>query len=233
MADGASVQPPTTAAGIAEAVRARAISAAETVAAAFAGIEAANGELHAFCTLARAEAEAAATAVDARLAAGEPVGPLAGVPVAVKDLIATRGIRTTFGSPLYADFVPDEDDVVVERLQAAGAIVVGKTNSSEFGYGPFGHNPLFPATRNPWNPALTPGSSSAACATPSAPAARTLPSPRARPAAGPSPTPDRHSPRTPAVRRGSRHAPGPGQRARPRHRAPSRRRDRPAVHTRA
>ena len=110
------------------------------------------------------QALAEADAIDRRLANGEAVGPLAGVPVAIKDLISTRGIRTTFGSPLYRDNVPDEDDVVVERLRAAGAIVVGKTNTSEFGYGAIGHNQLFPTTRNPWNTALTPGGSSAGSA---------------------------------------------------------------------
>ena len=84
--------------------------------------------------------------------------------MAVKDLIFTRGIRTTGGSPLYADFVPEEDDVTVERLRAAGAVILGKTNVSEFGYGGVGHNPLFPTTRNPWNPRLTPGGSSAGSA---------------------------------------------------------------------
>ena len=95
------------------------------------------------------------------------------MPVAVKDLICTAGLRTTFGSRLYADHVPEEDDVVVERLRGAGAVIVGKTNTSEFGYGAVGHNPLFPTTRNPWNPALTPGGSSAGSA--AAVAARMVP----------------------------------------------------------
>ena len=86
------------------------------------------------------------------------------MPVAIKDLISTRHVRTTFGSPLYGANVPDEDDIVVARLRQAGAIVIGKTNTSEFGYGPVGHNNLFPTTRNPWNPALTPGGSSAGSA---------------------------------------------------------------------
>ena len=76
----------------------------------------------------------------------------------------TRGVRTTFGSRLYADFVPDHDDIVVERLKRADAVIIGKTNASEFGYGGFGHNPLFPTTRNPWDLALTPGGSSAGSA---------------------------------------------------------------------
>jgi aspartyl-tRNA(Asn)/glutamyl-tRNA(Gln) amidotransferase subunit A len=152
---------------LAAAIRRRELSAAEAITAAFARIDAVDGMLHAFCTLGREAAEHAAAGIDARLRSGENCGPLAGVPVAVKDLIATRDLRTTFGSPLYADFLPAEDDVVVERLKAAGAIVIGKTNTSEFGYGPVGHNPLFPTTRNPWNPALT----SAAVATGMVPAA--------------------------------------------------------------
>ena len=152
------------AAPLAALIRSRALSAREATAAALARIEALDGGLHAFCTLAPDAALATAGAVDAALARGEDPGPLAGVPVAVKDLIATEGLRTTFGSPLYAGFVPEEDDVCVRRLRAAGAVVIGKTNASEFGYGPVGHNPLFPATRNPWDPALTPGGSSAGSA---------------------------------------------------------------------
>jgi aspartyl-tRNA(Asn)/glutamyl-tRNA(Gln) amidotransferase subunit A len=86
------------------------------------------------------------------------------VPVGIKDLVLTKGLRTTFGSRLDADFVPEQDDVAVERLRAAGAIILGKTNAAEFGYGGFGHNPLFPTTRNPWNRELTPGGSSAGSA---------------------------------------------------------------------
>ncbi len=172
MADGRAEPPrPSPAAGIggweasqiAVRVRKRDVSAVEVTRAALAAIARLDVELHAFCTVsptALAEAET----IDRRIAAGEHAGPLAGVPVAVKDLIATRGLRTTFGSRLYADHVPEEDDVVVERLRAAGAIILGKTNTSEFGYGAVGHNPLFSTTRNPWNPALTPGGSSAGSA---------------------------------------------------------------------
>jgi aspartyl-tRNA(Asn)/glutamyl-tRNA(Gln) amidotransferase subunit A len=149
------------------------VCAVDLVRDAFARISAVDGTLHAFCALDEAGAMAQAQALDARRAAGEQLGALAGVPVAVKDLIATRGLRTTFGSPLYADLVPEEDDIAVERLKAAGAIIVGKTNTSEFGYGAVGHNALFETTRNPWNPALTPGGSSAGTA--AAVAARMVP----------------------------------------------------------
>jgi aspartyl-tRNA(Asn)/glutamyl-tRNA(Gln) amidotransferase subunit A len=149
---------------IAEAVRRRDVSPLETAEAALAAIAETDPALFAFSTVAHDQARADAIALEERLARGGACGPLAGVPVAVKDLVLTKGLRTTFGSPLYADYVPDQDDIVVERLRAAGAIVIGKTNAAEFGYGAFGHNPLFPTTRNPWNPNLTPGGSSAGSA---------------------------------------------------------------------
>ncbi len=139
-------------------------SAREVAQAALDRVGALDSDLAAFCTLDPEAVLAQAQAVDDWIASGQNPGPLAGVPVAIKDLIATKGLRTTFGSPLYADFIPDEDDIVVARLRAAGAVIVGKTNASEFGYGPVGHNGLFPATRNPWNRDLTPGGSSAGSA---------------------------------------------------------------------
>ncbi len=149
---------------LAAAIRNRSVSAAQAVEATLASIEALDPLLNAFCTLDADGARRSAAHIDRRLAQGDAVGPLAGVPVAIKDLVCTRGLRTTFGSKLYADHVPDEDDVVVQRLRDAGAIVIGKTNTSEFGYGAVGHNPLFATTRNPWNTALTPGGSSAGSA---------------------------------------------------------------------
>lgn len=156
---------PPDAATLARRVLHREMSARESVEGALARIAAADGALRAFCCLRPAEAALAeADAVDAAIARGEAVGPLAGVPVAIKDLICTADLPTTFGSPLYDGFRPEEDDIAVVRLRRAGAIVVGKTNCSEFGYGPVGHNPLFPTTRNPWDLALTPGGSSAGSA---------------------------------------------------------------------
>ena len=149
---------------LANAIRRRDVSAVEIVDAVLARIVALNKQFHAFCTLDAEGARVAAERIDDRLRAGDEVGPLAGVPVAVKDLLYTRGLRTTFGSPLYADFVPEQDDIAVARLRAAGAVIVGKTNTSEFGYGPVGYNSLFPATLNPWNTALGPGGSSAGSA---------------------------------------------------------------------
>ena len=86
--------------------------------------------------------------IEKRIMAGEDVGPLAGVPWDCKDLICTAGIKTASGSFAYADFVPDEDDVVVERMRDAGAVILGKTNVPEFGYSGVSHNPVFPTTRN-------------------------------------------------------------------------------------
>lgn len=117
--------------------------------------------IQAFCTLAPERALAQAEQIDRRRARGEPLGALAGVPLAVKDLICTAGVRTTSGSAAYADFIPEEDDITVERLLAADAILLGKTTAPEFGYSGVGHNPLFPSPRNPWDVSKTPGGSSA------------------------------------------------------------------------
>ncbi|QNS03174.1 amidase [Streptomyces xanthii] len=153
-----------TATEIAAHVRTRTLSPVEITEAALTRMETRDKELGAFCTPTPDHARAAARRIEDALARGEDVGPLAGVPFGVKDLICTKGIRTTSGSRAYADFVPDEDDIVVERAAAAGAVVLGKTNASEFGYGPTGDNPLFPVTRNPWDPSRTSGGSSAGSA---------------------------------------------------------------------
>src|SRR5207244_11633048 len=91
---------------------------------------------------------------------GAPLPPLFGLPGAIKDVTATKGLRTTHGSKLFENHVPDEDALVVQRLRAAGAIVIGKTNTPEFAFGPNTVNAVFGATRNPWNLALTSGGSS-------------------------------------------------------------------------
>jgi aspartyl-tRNA(Asn)/glutamyl-tRNA(Gln) amidotransferase subunit A len=142
-------------------IRARRISPVEAIDAVFQRMERLEPHLHAFCTPAPELARADAKRIEENLAAGRDPGPLAGVPVSVKDLIFTRAIRTTSGSVAYRDFIPDADDVIVERLKRAGAIVIGKTNAAEFGYAAVGHNPVFETTRNPWNTALTTGGSSA------------------------------------------------------------------------
>ncbi len=140
---------------IAGRVRARALTAADVVEAHLAAIERKNPRLNAICTLAADHARESARKVDAAVAAGQDPGMLAGVPVGVKDVHPTAGIRTTYGSALYKDNVPGEDALIVERCKAAGAIVIGKTNTPEFAAGANTFNALFGPTRNPWNPALS------------------------------------------------------------------------------
>lgn len=149
---------------LAAAVADRRVSALEAVDAALDRIDRLDPQLGAFVTVVPEHARAEARRIDDAMAAGRPLGPLAGVPFGVKDLIFTAGIRTSFGCRAYRDFVPDEDDVVVERLRAAGAVVVGKTTVPELGYGGTGENPLTFATRNPWALERTSGGSSAGSA---------------------------------------------------------------------
>ena len=151
----------TDAVTLAGLIRARELSAAEVTEAVLRRMEALEPHIHAFCTPTPDLARETAAAIDRRIAAGDPVGPLAGVPIGIKDLVATKGVVTAMGSPAYRDFIPDEDDIAVERLRAADAVMIGKTNVPEFGYSGVGHSPIFPTTRNPWNLALTPGGSSA------------------------------------------------------------------------
>ncbi len=146
---------------LAKRIKAKELSAIEVTEAVLRRMDVLEPHLHAFCTPTPDVARAAAKAVDAQIAKGEVVGPLAGVPIGIKDLVATKDIKTVMGSKLYEDFVPDEDDIVVERLKAAGAVIIGKTNVPEFGYSGVGHNPVFETTRNPWNLGLTSGGSSA------------------------------------------------------------------------
>ena len=142
-------------------VRAKELSAVEVAEAVIAHMEAVEPHVHAFCTPAPDYARAAARQVDAKIAAGEDPGPLAGVPVGIKDLVCTKDLPTVSGSIAYKDFVAEEDDVVVERLRDAGAVILGKTNVPEFGYSGASHNAVFEATRNPWNLERAPGGSSA------------------------------------------------------------------------
>ncbi len=132
----------------------------EAVAQALARIESLNGKLNAFCAMRAERAMAEARAMDERVAQREEVGPLAGVPIGVKDLEDVAGMATTFGSKAFRDNLAPEDAIEVARLRAAGAIVVGKTNTPEFGHSAFTRNLLFGVTRNPWNLECTPGGSS-------------------------------------------------------------------------
>jgi amidase len=145
---------------LARLIRRKALSPVELLRAHLQAIERLNPKINAICTLAAESAMAAARRAEQIMMSGDEVGLLHGVPIGIKDLTPTAGIRTTFGSPLHADHVPDEDAAVVTRLKQAGAIVVGKTNTPEFGAGANTVNRLFGATRNPWNLALTVGGSS-------------------------------------------------------------------------
>src|SRR5881394_2023493 len=116
-------------------IRAKKLSAREALAAHLKQIERVNPKVNAIVTLVAEMATEAAARADEMQARGERLGPLHGLPVAHKDLIDTRGIRTTFGSPLFRDNVPTEDDIVVDRMRRAGAITIGKTNTPEFGSG--------------------------------------------------------------------------------------------------
>jgi amidase len=140
--------------------RARKASPLEVMQAILTRIDRVNPQVNAIVTLARESALAEARAATRALSRRRELLPLLGVPVVIKDLTATKGIRTTCGSKIYADHVPTEDALVVQRLKTAGAIVLGKTNTPEFGAGANTFNAVFGATRNPWNPALTCGGSS-------------------------------------------------------------------------
>ncbi len=142
-------------------VRAKELSPVEVIEASIARMEKLEPVLHAFCTPGPDQAREAAKQLEADIMAGKDPGPLAGVPVGIKDLICTKDLPTVSGSFVYQDFNGGVDDVVVERLRAAGAIVTGKTNVPEFGYSGVGHNPVFETTRNPWDLERTPGGSSA------------------------------------------------------------------------
>lgn len=138
----------------------RELSARDVMAAHLARIERTNPDLNAIVTLVAESAMTAAALADERQARDEPLGLLHGLPVAHKDLFDTRGIRTTYGSPLYATQIPAADALIVERLKAAGAISVGKTNTPEWGAGSHTFNPVFGATRNPYDRTKTCGGSS-------------------------------------------------------------------------
>lgn len=145
-------------------IHSREISAAEVMAAHLAQIERINPLVNAIVTLLPERALAAADAADAAIARGDSVGALHGLPIAHKDTTITKGIRTTFGSPIFRDFVPDQNALVIERLQGAGAIPIGKTNVPEFGAGSNTFNPIFGATRNPYDLTKTAGGSSGGAA---------------------------------------------------------------------
>jgi amidase len=149
---------------LARLIRIRELSAREVIAAHLEQIEAVGPVVNAVVTVVADRAIADAALADAAAARGVEPGPLHGLPIAHKDLVATAGIRTTAGSPIFADAVPDVDDLLVERTRAAGAIVIGKTNTPEFGAGSQTFNPVFGATRNPYDLSTTCGGSSGGAA---------------------------------------------------------------------
>ena len=151
----------TTVAALAADVSAKRISARELVSAALDRIEEIDPRVNAFVALEGEQALSEAAALDARVAAGDDVGPLAGIPIGVKDLEDAAGFRTTQGSVVYGDSpVATTDSALVERLKAAGCIVVGKTNTPELGHKGDTVNPLFGATCNPWDLTRSAGGSS-------------------------------------------------------------------------
>ena len=123
-----------------------------------------QSKLNTFITPTLAEALAAAKTVDAQIAQGQPVGKLAGVPLAVKDVIVTRGVQATAGSKILAGYVPPYSATVAERMTQEGAVVLGKTNCDEFAMGTSGENSAYGATKNPWNTSRVPGGSSSGSA---------------------------------------------------------------------
>jgi amidase len=153
-----------TAVELADRIRRRDVSVTEVVRAHLAQIERVNPTMNAIVTLTAERALADAKAKDAELARGAATGPLFGLPVAHKDLVPTKGIRTTFGSPIYRDNVPSEDGLIIERLRAAGAVTLGKTNTPEFGAGSQTFNEVFGRTLNPYDPSKTCGGSSGGAA---------------------------------------------------------------------
>jgi amidase len=153
-----------TATDLAASIRRREVSAVEVMDAHLARIEQVNPLVNAIVTLDADGARRAAAEADRALAAGVTPGLLHGLPIAVKDLEDTAGMRTTYGSSIFRDHVPEEDTLLVARLRRAGAIVIGKTNTPEFGAGSQTFNVVFGATRNPYDPSRTPGGSSGGAA---------------------------------------------------------------------
>ena len=153
-----------TATELGQKIRSGEISAVETMEAHLAQIEKVNPQVNAIVTLLPEMAMEEAQKADEKLAQGGKLGPLHGLPVAHKDLVPTKGIRTTFGSPIFQDFVPEEDALLVERIRNAGGISLGKTNTPEFGAGSQTFNQVFGVTKNPYDLSKTCGGSSGGAA---------------------------------------------------------------------
>jgi amidase len=150
----------TSATDLARLIRTKEVSPVEIVDHSLSRIEALNPLVNAFCTIVAEQARAEAREAERKVMRGEELGPLHGLPIAIKDLTLTAGIRTTFGSMVFKDYIPNEDAICVKRIKEAGAIIMGKTNTPEFGHKGTTDNLLFGTTKNPWNLELTAGGSS-------------------------------------------------------------------------
>src|SRR5262249_33148627 len=136
------------------------VSARDILSAHYKHVESVEPEVSAFITMCRDLAEQQADAVDGKIARGQDPGPLAGIPVAVKDNICLAGYTTTCASKILSNFVPPYEATVTTKLKAAGALIIGKTNMDEFAMGSSTENSAFKLTRNPWNTSTVPGGSS-------------------------------------------------------------------------
>ena len=153
-----------TARDLATAIRTRELSAREVMQAHLDQIERFNAEVNAIVSLDVDAALSAADKADRQVASGQPIGALHGLPMAHKDTHLTGGLRTTFGSPVHAEFVPNDDELIIERLHAAGAVTTGKTNVPEFAAGSHTFNPVFGTTGNAYDPTRSAGGSSGGAA---------------------------------------------------------------------
>jgi len=149
---------------LAQSIRDKKVSSLEATENFFQRIDQLDSQLHSYLTLCRDQALADARAADAAVRQGAELGPLHGVPISIKDLETTKGVVTTMGSAIFKDRVPDMDSIVVERVKSAGAIILGKTNTPEFGQSGTTENKLGEPCRNPWNTERTPGGSSGGAA---------------------------------------------------------------------
>jgi amidase len=155
---GAVNLPDLSASELRRRIAAREVTVAESVEACLERVRDLNPTLNAIVTL-NPQALDDAVQLDRRIKKGDDPGPLCGLTVGIKDVTPVAGLRTTFGSPIYADHVPREDALVVRRLREAGAVILGKTNCPEFAAGANTFNDVFGRTRNPWNPAKSAGGS--------------------------------------------------------------------------
>ncbi len=147
-----------------EAIRKKEVSPVDLVKAILSRIEKINPQVNAYCTVVPEKALQAAQQAEDKIVQGQEMKVLQGLPVSIKDLTITAGIRTTFGSKIFENYIPDEDALIVQRLKGAGAILLGKTNTPEFGAGANTYNPIFGPTRNPWKLTHTCGGSSGGAA---------------------------------------------------------------------